>query len=272
MLLALPILLLSSTAINQKAIILLSNIALLQTWFSDNSIYFGLNATSWFLSLTMFFVLASSMVLRFWNKVSKKYVFPILVILYVVQFVITMIFNGNLHAHWIIYIFPITRLIDYMIGSGLYKFNKEVNMAKYFGRVATNFILLANVIGQIYLLCYIHRMNIVSDFLYVVMWTLTSSIFICFLSGEYEMTDGHGGLNFTKIFENKLLVLIGDYSFYIFLIHSMAIAYINYIIRTLGIQIYQPYLLMIYIIGTVICIIMWKGICIFEKLILNIFK
>lgn len=96
------------------------NASLLQTWIPSPSVYFSFNAVSWYLSLTMFFVVISPIVVKLWNRIDLVYhQVAVCLTLILLEIVVCISFQNNPKAHYFIYIFPIMRLVDYIIGGGI---------------------------------------------------------------------------------------------------------------------------------------------------------
>ena len=56
----------------KQIIKLILNVFLVQAWIPSSGVYFSFNAVSWYLSLTMFFVIAGPFTLKLINRIGRK--------------------------------------------------------------------------------------------------------------------------------------------------------------------------------------------------------
>lgn len=94
---------------------LLLNIFLLQSWIPDKNIYFSYNGTSWYLCNSLFFAVVFPYLLRILNKLPIA-IIRILPILLACFCLIENLIIPNEFKHAIIYIHPISRLLDCIFG------------------------------------------------------------------------------------------------------------------------------------------------------------
>lgn len=118
--------LLSSNLFIRNSITVLCNLLLLQSWVPYSEIYFSFNAVSWFLST----ILSTEMIVLFLTKLTKgmrkkkctKEITTFTILCYLLlacifNFIIFLIpFSHKFNLHWFVYIFPITRIIDFSLG------------------------------------------------------------------------------------------------------------------------------------------------------------
>lgn len=100
----------------KQGIKLMLNALLLQAWIPSSGVYFSFNAVSWYLSLTMFFVIMGPITLRLINIIKRKTIPFLLVGILLFEFIWCLMFKNRSFAHWIIYIFPAVRYFDYLSG------------------------------------------------------------------------------------------------------------------------------------------------------------
>lgn len=104
---------------------LLPNAFLLQSWIPVKDFYFSGNAVSWCLSDMMFFYAMFPLLYRGMEKV-KRWFLPVLVL-----YVIVLFSLPDDYCHPLLYISPLFRLLDFVIGMLTYKaycFLKDRNM------------------------------------------------------------------------------------------------------------------------------------------------
>lgn len=98
---------------------LISNALLVQTWVPASNFYFGFNAVSWYLSITVFFIVVSRLVVKFWNKISLKMTIVVIGCIFIIQLLVCGLTKSLIISHWIIYVAPFVRLLDFIIGGEL---------------------------------------------------------------------------------------------------------------------------------------------------------
>lgn len=98
---------------------LFCNFLLIQSWIPSSSVYFSYNAVAWYLSITVFFILISSVVVRFWNGIESRIKTVIVLCgLMLIDIIWCALFKNSRIAHWMIYIFPMIRMFEYIFGGG----------------------------------------------------------------------------------------------------------------------------------------------------------
>lgn len=184
---------------------LVSNILLLQTWIPMSDFYFGFNAVSWYLSITVFFILLSALVVKFWNKMSLKMTAVVIVCILAAQLMICGGTKSLMISHWIIYIAPFVRLLDFIIGGGIKKLEKaRLVQNDTFKSVSFSLAITALIIIMV-LSLYANN-----EWFSVCVWVIPSIIIVLILGADRR--DKFVG----RIFENKYIVKVGNYSFEIF--------------------------------------------------------
>ena len=216
----------------RKAITLLLNVSLLQSYLPVSNIYFSFNAVSWYLSLTMFFALITPAVLCLLKKIERrKFVFQTALIFFLFQFIwcaFSMIMPGKFH-HWLVYISPFIRSIDFLIGGLIFLFIRTSGF-KAQDRMKVNLLFVSVVIYEI-IFSLISR-NVKANFFWelfsVSMWTLPNVILICCILFNEKRES-----LINKIFTNKFAVYIGNISFEFFMLHTLALQVSGIIFRKL---------------------------------------
>lgn len=224
------------------------NILMLQSWVPIVKYYISLNAVSWSLSVELFFYVAFLFLVR----VSFKSLLVIALCWFVViaATAATMINFGESHwstgngelkiNHWIFYINPVFRLLDFMVGMLVYKIcliNKNKNKDSTFIEIASVSLL---IIGA-----YTYSTFVFPEILRAQLLYLPIMAFIIF-----AFSNGTGVLS--RLLKGKILVLLGEASFSLYLIHNAIINLANVVyIKTSS----QIPVLIYSIILTVICVI-----------------
>ena len=217
----------------------LFNISLLQSWIPNSGFYFSLNAVSWYLSVSLFLYVTFPFILSLMKKYNGiKTAVTVIVCVLVLQVVMAFfsyhvqvdLLHSDNFVHWFVYIFPVSRLEDFVIGCNLgYIFknannNKEPN-SKLYSFMEMGVIAIIIVQWAVYVLMIsipakadpaIRSRNWWG---LTVFWTVTS----CSLVYLFAIDRGR----ISKILANKLLVFIGNMSANAFLIHQMVYRYLD---------------------------------------------
>ena len=98
---------------------LILNITLLQAWFPSSSVYFSFNAVSWYLSLTVFFIVGSTITLKKIKKIPKRIIPAVVILICLFELIWCSLVKNMSIAHWLISILPIIRYFDYFAGGTL---------------------------------------------------------------------------------------------------------------------------------------------------------
>lgn len=197
---------------------LLLNALLLQDWVPIESVYFSYNAVSWYLSLMLFILIVTPWVLRVLAGLDGKQMLLVLVGIVIVQWIVAgLCRNSDLNiavAHWLVYICPLVRLGDFAFGGGIYiligktKFDcKSERAVDLIG-----FISIA-VIGGL-MIC---SVGADGELFSVAVWTIPCGCLLASLTMERGIMK--------RIFNCPQLILLGDVSFELFLIHQLVIRY-----------------------------------------------
>ncbi|MCO8050049.1 acyltransferase [Proteus penneri] len=190
---------------------ILSNIFLLQALIPKASYYFSLNAPSWSISVELFFYLC----FPFLITKSSKTLIKITVIILILKILLSEINISEKATHAYIYISPILRLPDFIIGILIFRlrFNKlNVNISTY------QVVIVQTLSICLFLLFiyYSHMVNI--KYRFDIYYIIPMSILIISLSYSNGII--------TKILSNKTLVLLGESSFSLYMIHQLIIRFI----------------------------------------------
>lgn len=112
---------------NLDFFVLLSNLTYLQSWVPHSEVYFSFNSPSWSLSNEMFFyvcfICLAGLSLR-----SLSWVLSSLLSLVILSTVVVVCFFSNVIlwgptslSHWLFYIFPGFRLLEFVVGMMLFR-------------------------------------------------------------------------------------------------------------------------------------------------------
>ena len=209
---------------------MLLNILLIQDWFPNASVYFSMNAVAWYLSLCLFLYLSFPLVLKFIRKIgSIKYAIIISCLIYCLQCFIGFILQNctevssliDNFSKWIVYICPLFRLGDFMIGAcwGYIFINAKKKINIFLASLIEIFIVLLIPIIQY---VFDNQVGILGgeSFRYNMLYTCLSVSII------YMFAINKGIIS--KSVSCKFLLYIGNISPYAFLIHQIVIRYIEF--------------------------------------------
>jgi len=188
---------------------LLLNIFYLQSWIPNSSYYFSFNGSSWSLSNEMFFYICFFPLVFIRTKnLFKIFVLLLLVIIssafWVDHFFFEKILFGEASlAHWLFYIFPGFRLLEFITGMLLFKLWEA------------RFRLPSWLIFPAYLLLLVSMYfapNVSESFRFSLFFLPFITLFF------YTHLSGSGV--FVRFYSSRIMVLLGNASFAFYLIHQ----------------------------------------------------
>lgn len=189
----------------------LTNGALLQSFVPDTTFYFNFNAVSWSISTEMFFYAAFCL---FVPLSTRAILFAWALLLLVIVINVLNADMGNTFTGWLLYINPVFRFIDFLTGVLLYRlFIARPLTISY--RAATlaeigsiGLMLLFVVIAMVWQVPIQWRW----DIYYIPPITVMIFVF------------AHDRGLVSQMLSSRLLVLLGDASFALYMVHQMLIA------------------------------------------------
>lgn len=204
------------------------NACLLQSWIPRRELYFSFNSVSWYLTLAVFFIAVTPLIIFILKKLCLTYIIMILITGFLSQFLLAFSVSGRTEAHWIVYICPIVRMFDFFAGGGLYCIEKRINRVKCRAsliNIVTLVILGINVLAAVISLKGGHELFSAAAWTAPAMGLLLCMVLEC------------PGNRVKKIlFENRGIVFLGNISFELFLIHQLCIRYVLKISSMLGME------------------------------------
>lgn len=104
---------------------LLVNVVLLQSWIPDGSVYFSYNAVSWYLSTALFAIIVFPILVIFLEQQTTrdKFIFGLLIL---VVYLLVAFRMPNADRHAMLYIHPLSRLLDFIVGMYMAYFYFEI--------------------------------------------------------------------------------------------------------------------------------------------------
>jgi peptidoglycan/LPS O-acetylase OafA/YrhL len=200
------------------------NITLLQSWIPISKYYFSLNAISWSLSVELFFYTSFIFLAQAHTKTLIKIASTWLIIIGITAAAMIYTSNGSWAengelkiSHWLFYINPVVRLLDFIVGMLIYRltFVKKKRGSTTLNEIASVLLLL---IGMYVFSTYNFPEVLRAQLLYL---PLISYVIYSFSSGN--------GL-ISKCLKGKNIVLLGEASFSLYMIHQpiITVAYMLY--------------------------------------------
>lgn len=192
------------------------NAALLQSLVPIKEVYFSFNAVSWFLADILFFALSFPFLLKGIYRRTVKQRIAIAFLLMIFYCGVIVLLPGSFQ-HAILYISPFVRILDFIFGIYLALFYLDIKDKKAFNRVNSyGSLFLIIILGLIALLvaesCLLGSLEYISP-LY---WPLLALLILCAAIPKNGII---------PLMENRVILLLGKYSFTIFLVHRLVIRY-----------------------------------------------
>ena len=243
---------------NYKSIIdsiiqLIKNLLLIQSWFPNG--YFSFVGVGWFISTMIFLSSVSFPFIRIIKKINKRNNILLLIslIIIILIFELTYAFSfRNMNQTFYNYVFPISRLFEYLIGMllGIFFLNNKKRNNPYNIYIATLLEILVFVFIFIIMI-------IPNDIIWIdriSKWIIPNILLI------YIYASGNGFIS--KIFSNRIFVILGDISFESFLIHAIVLLIYYRLNGSLNVLANVFSLLYVYIITIFLSFIVHKKLAI----------
>lgn len=219
------------------------NASLLQSWIPISNIYFSYNAVAWYLSMDLGLLLLLPIVLWIFRALNSKQIKISLCFVLIIEIALALVAQKFKIAHWIVYVCPVSRSLDYFVGGGiaLIARNSVKENDDYERR---NFCVLvgALILGTLLVFA---SMDSESELFSSAAWVTPS---VLLLLSVYRGENNAVG----SIFKKKGLVFIGNISFELFLIHQLVIRYMTSMITHMGLEINS----LIYVTAILVSIIL----------------
>jgi peptidoglycan/LPS O-acetylase OafA/YrhL len=200
----------------------LANLTYLQSWFPHSSMYFSLNAPSWSLSNEMFFYFS----FYFLTVLSLGRLIKFTIILFLLVLfaacIITVFIDGeklfgsnNTFAHWMFYIFPGFRLLEFMAGMMMFRvWRNGFLLHRHFTPIS--YILL--------FMCMFIAESVPESFRMSLFFLPAIALFLYAHLSE--------GTYASRFYSSRFIVLLGNASFAFYLIHQPLIKVLRNVLTT----------------------------------------
>ncbi len=191
------------------------NIFLIQSWNSDPSVYWGINAVSWSISDELFFYFLFIPLCRMRLKWLIFITFLILII-YLSIFIIHNESSYSKYAlffRWVFYISPAIRLIGFIAGILSFHAYEKIKLIKL-----DNYYNLMELSSIIIFSLFIY-MSIHYNVNKLLRWDIYYTIPLSFIIISFSFQKGI----ISRILNNKIFVFLGNASFSLYMIHYLTI-------------------------------------------------
>lgn len=128
------------------------HIALLQSWVPQPAVIYNYSIHAWFLSSLVFCVCLTPLLVKFLNKLSNKARWIVIFSVCAIVILINLIICDDLNDYF--YVFPITRLVDYTLGTVLgltlrdHNNSRQISIARATGIEVVTLIIFAAFIAM----------------------------------------------------------------------------------------------------------------------------
>lgn len=224
------------------------NAALIHSWIPVERFFFSYNDVSWYLADTIFFAVIFPFLFKYIKRLSERQRALFGVILTLAYCIIAACVSDD-YRHAILYIHPIVRLFDFILGiyaGFLFLDMKNNQITKLFVLNHKRFVSWSVLVAIVLLLIETVFLQGRTQSVSAYFWPL-----IVFIIIGASISSVFGIGNFLQ---NKWLVVFGEYSFPFFMLHKLVIIYVYKALRpTLCLLIENRYILQVLLI--VICFI-----------------
>ena len=196
----------------------ISNLLLVQAWFPAPAYHFSLNIVTWSLSVEIFFYMS----FIFFRKLQDKYIFLLAILSYlaILFWLITTHQAWNPKMHWELYINPIARLPEFLTGMSVYRLYKLRRLPRLwlpqfnFIFILAAMIAVAAVAGEFFNMGFTFK----DPYTYTII--PIPFVFLMMIALLDEESNSY--------MRNKILVLLGESSFALYLIHRFIIRFVDF--------------------------------------------
>ena len=197
----------------------LLNIFMLQSYVPIQDVYFSYNAPSWSISNELFFYILFPFLIYFFVKkfkgsFSKRFIISILLVYIGATLLVWFMRDSNL-AHWLFYISPMFRVLDFLIGIvlGLWFINKQASK-----QVSTRFMTFMEMLA----LCFLVLTFLFFPYIHQTLrfWGYYQPVMV-FIIAVFAFQRGY----ISQIMSTKILIYLGEISFSFYMIHQLVIRY-----------------------------------------------
>ncbi len=210
-------------------VLLIPNAFLLQSWIPWMPCYFSGNAVSWCLSDMLFFYLAFPFLLR-WIKGSSKNTLLCVGLAVIALYITVLFLLPDKWCHPLLYISPLFRLMDFVIGILLYSLyirmehnglGDKLRELSFSVKSAIEIVLALLLVALILFYPLIPKSYTLASYWWIIMAVAVS---------VFSLFNKSGGV-ISSILRHRFLRLLGEFSFTFYMIHQLGISVLKSIFR-----------------------------------------
>lgn len=197
---------------------------LLQSWFPQTDIHYNYSIHSWFLSSLLFCIIATPLLIKFLNRLSRKVAWVVVIAACVIVIGSALASSTVWHSYF--YVFPLTRVVDYTLGMMLgitmreQQASSKISIAKATAIEMSVLLIFAAFIA-IHACGNAFALNIENSSL----WWIPISLLIV---TSFRLNDNEGLVG--KILTLRPLVWLGEISFEVYLMQKLVNNVFTYVI------------------------------------------
>ncbi|UUZ80826.1 acyltransferase [Paenibacillus sp. P26] len=197
-----------------------TNLLLIQSFVPIEEIFFSMNGPSWSISDEMFFYTLFPFVIWIVRKagIHTKGSLLSIILIWVCLLCLVFYYRDIAWSHWLFYVFPVTRFIDFVIGVllGIFFINiKDWINHRLTSKVYYSFIELFSVLlAAIFL--YFHK-SMHPSLTYSVYYIPSMCLIIFIFAFQQGLL--------SQLLSHKMLVFLGEASFAFYMTHDLIIKY-----------------------------------------------
>lgn len=199
-----------------------SNLLLLQSWIPLSDFYFSGNAVGWFLSAILFAYAVFPFIIRFINcSNSRTRLFKALTGTLIIYFIVVILIPGK-YSNSIIYVNPLFRVVDFIIGIALwqlwhrFRHGRSHSIIESLSFATKSTIELA--VFAIYACAILIYPNVEAKYAEASFWWIPS---VCAIV-VFAAFNRSGGI-LTRLLHNRWIIWFGNISFSFYMIHNLMI-------------------------------------------------
>lgn len=193
-----------------KLKILILNASLIHVWIPIESFYFSYNLVSWYLGITLFFIFLPPLIKKRISNFSNRKVYVILAVIQLIEILLVFVsYLVDVDCHWITYICPLTRALDFIAGGFLSIILSRNKIDSCYKKIS----LLGWICGGMFLML---SLKFDSEVFSSSVWLLPSLLIVLGICG-------------TENTRENSLTFLGNISFELFLFHQLIIRYLKLI-------------------------------------------
>jgi peptidoglycan/LPS O-acetylase OafA/YrhL len=219
------------------------NELLIQSWIPFKNYYFSFNPLSWYLSTQVFLYFMFPFLITILNKTGYKKAF-ILFLLIEIIILISTFFMPEKYFHRFYYIFPLPRLLDFVVGIFLcYVYNIFQNKKLHYSKLKVSLFEILSVTSLIIFI--VEVKNVSEVYTYSIYYWIPIAILILVFT---IFNNAGGGISY--LLTNKYLVSMGNVSFSFFMIHILVIQGLNRLLTHYSVEIQWQLQFILYFVLT----------------------